>query len=644
MRRFVVFGILLLNAVFVFGQGPFTLFDTVQIEEVVSYGSLQKYQSGAKFEAIPSTQLRLVQEGGIDQVLSRLTPIYIKSDAGGLSTIHFRGTSPDHTAINFGGININSLTLGHSNLANIPSFLFDEITLQYGSSATVNGSGAIGGALYLGLSNDWTDGLKVQAKTTAGSFGEYLLGAKVFIGNGKWESVSRIYGYQKENNFPFTNRYTGDVENPNPIRDIQHGASLKNFGFLQELNYRFSENEYFKSSVWQQNNWYQVQPNMASNLNFTGSEEIEDNSLRIWAEYVNKEKQINYKAGAGYVHDLEIINNLKTEQIGTDRFIGELEFSSDYSSGWGWKAGSNYQYIDPNVYAYSDSVIDFEQRLDIYYSAYYRFFQQLKLTLNLRQALVTGYSVPFTPSVGGEYVLRSGDYSMVKFTSSVAKSYRVPTFNDRYWGVQGNPNLKPEDGNNFEAGVRFIRNKNKFNAEVGVNSFFMKIKNWLEWRNFTSEWRAKNVMEVVSRGIEFQIKSGFPVGKFAGELALNYTINSVKATKTEDENGIIGRQLNYVPVHMGNGWFSLSNDRWRFFTDGQLTGKRFTDDFGYTLPAYFITNIGITYLANFQKHSFDISFSVNNLFNVDYQNERYYAMPGRYFRLSLIYEFKTTNN
>ncbi len=291
MRRFVL--VVLTGFILTSGltaQKPFTLLDTVLVQEVVTYGNLQKYQSGVKFETLSPAQLRLVQEGGIDQVLSRLTPIYIKTDAGGLSTIHFRGTSPDHTSINFGGINVNSLTLGHSNLANIPSFLFDEITLQYGSSSAVNGSGAIGGALYLGLSDNWTDGWKIQAKTTVGSFGEYLLGAKVFTGNGRWESVTRFYGYRKENDFPFKNTNTGNVENPEPIKDVQHGAAIKNYGFIQELNYRFSKKSYLKSSVWLQNNWYQVQPNMATNLNYKGTDEINDNSLRIWTEYSNNEK------------------------------------------------------------------------------------------------------------------------------------------------------------------------------------------------------------------------------------------------------------------------------------------------------------------------------------------------------------------
>ena len=55
MRRFVVFGILGLLVNFAFAQERFTLLDTVQIEEIVSYGSLKKYQSGAKIEQIVIT-------------------------------------------------------------------------------------------------------------------------------------------------------------------------------------------------------------------------------------------------------------------------------------------------------------------------------------------------------------------------------------------------------------------------------------------------------------------------------------------------------------------------------------------------------------------------------------------------------------
>ncbi len=638
MRRFVVFSLFILAFGFCgTAQESGSLLDTIRIDEIVTYGDLRKYQSGAKIESISAAQINLASEGGIENVLKRFSPIYIKSNASGLSTIRFRGTSPNHTSINFGGINVNSLTLGHSNLSNIPTFLFDKISLQYGSSSAVNGSGAIGGALYLGLSNNWTNGVKVSAKTTIGSFGEFLGGAKFFIGNGKLESVTRLIYYEKENDFPFNNYYTGDVENPGAVRDIQQGASLNNMGLLQEINYKFNEKEFFKSSFWVENNWRQVQPNMQSNYYYSGTQEISNENIRVWTEYTNDVDFVRFKAGAGYVNDMQVYDKIEAQIIGTERIIGELQATTDFDSGLGLKAGAKYKYIKPNVHAYSDSVIDYEQHLDIYFSSFYKVSRNLKFTLNLRQMFVTNFSAPFTPSLGAEYILRTGDKSFFKFTSAIAKSYRVPTFNDRYWGTQGNPNLEPESGKNFEFGTKFNFDDGGVNTTLGVNLFYMDIDNWIEWRNF-GEWRAENVLEVVSKGVEFQSTSSFPLGFLNASFTLNYTFNLVEPVATIEENGLINRQMNYVPKQMGNGSFGLHYKSLRFFADGQYTGKRFTDDFGNELPSNFIANCGVGYKLNLSKHQLDLTFASNNVFNSDYQNERYYAMPGRYFRLGVKYD------
>ncbi|MCD6354314.1 MAG: TonB-dependent receptor [Prolixibacteraceae bacterium] len=639
MRRFVIFVLVSLTLGFCAGAQNFhSLLDTVMLQEVVTFGELRKYQSGAKIERISSKQIDLAQEGGIDNLLKRFSPIYIKSNAGGLATIHFRGTSASHTSINFGGINVNSLTLGHSNLSNIPSFLFDEISLQYGSSSAVNGSGSIGGALYLRLGNNWTNGVKGSLKTTVGSFGEYFTGTKIFTGNGKWESVTRVYFYGKENNFPFNNPYTGDVENPGVVRDIQKGASIKNSGLLQEINFRFSQNQYFKSSFWVENSWYEVQPNMQSNYRFNGTEEIDDDNIRIWADYTNNERKIHFKGGAGYVHDKQVYDNNDEQIIGTDRLVSGFQASIDFSSGLGFKAGGKYKYIKPNVYSYSDSVISYEQHFDIFLSSFYRIHRRLKFSMNLRQSFVTNFKTPFTPSLGAEYVLRTGSESFIKFTSAMARSFRVPTFNDRYWGTQGNPNLKPESGKNLELGAKYNFDNGKCQTTIATNLFFMDVKNWIEWRNF-GVWQAQNVLEVVSRGFEFQANTSFPIGKMQGSLGLNYTFNPVEPVNTIEENGLLHRQMNYVPKQMGNASFGLKYKKWLFLTDGQFTGRRFTDDFGRELPANFIANCTVGHKISLQKHQLDFTFSLNNVFNADYQNEKYYAMPGRFFRFSIKYNF-----
>lgn len=643
MRRFVVFGLLSLTAVCNFAQKPVSLQDTVLIGEVVSYGDLRKFQSGEKLATFSAGELKIGQEGGLDQLLSRFTTVYVKTDAGGLSTIHFRGTSADHTSVNFGGININSMTLGHSNLSGIGTYLFDNIVLQYGSSSAVNGSGAIGGALYLGLDENWTDGMDLRLNATTGSFGEFTGGAKIFAGNGRWESVTRFVHFSKENNFPFRNPYTGNVENPGAVRDIQKGAALRSFGFIQELNYRFDKYQFMKTSAWYENFWYQVQPNMPSNYHFNGTEEIANSSLRVWSEYNNSKHFVKFRGGLGYVHDMQIYDKNENQHIGSDRLIAEIAGSADFSGGLGLKIGSKYRYIVPNVYTYPDSVIQFEHQLEIFLSAYYRLAKNLRFTLNLRQMLVSGYAPPFTPSLGGAYVLRTGTDSYLKITTALAKSYRVPTFNDRYWGTQGNPDLKPESGNSAELGTLLGFNPGNSFYSIGLNAFYMKVKNWIEWRNF-GVWMAQNIMEVASRGIELQLKSDVPVGAARAQFTVNYTLNAVEPLKTADENGLVGRQMNYMPKHMGNAVGSIGWKQWQFFVDGNYTGKRYWDDFGHTLDGYFLWNTSLERRMELKKHDIVLLFSVNNVFNKGYQNQKYYAMPGRSFRLSLKYDLNLINN
>lgn len=637
MRRFVVLGLLFFVVSMLWAQKPFTLLDTVQIKEVVSYGELKKYQSGVKIASVSATQIRLLQENSLENVLKRLAPIYIKSDAGGLSTIRFRGTSPNHTSLNFGGINLNSLTLGHSNLSTIPSFLFDDINLQYGSSSAVNGSGSIGGAIYLGLGNHWTNGMNFSFTSTLGSFGEKVAATKFFMGNGKWESVSRIYLLSKKNNFPFNNIYTGDIENKLGVPDIQKGAATQNYGILQELNYRFHAKAYLKSMAWFDNNWREVQPNMQSNYYFTGTQKIDNENIRIWSEYVNQKNAVHFKSGAGFVHDYQIFDNIQEQIIQTNRFIAETEFSTDFSSEVGVKAGAKYKYIVPKVHAYSDSIIDFEEHLDVYFSSFYQISPKLKFTLNLRQTFVSQFNAPFTPSLGGQYLVRTGKYSFVKFTGAWAKSYRVPTLNDRFWGIQGNPDLQPESGNNIEFGAFFDSNNESCKTTIGISTFYMHVNNWIEWRNF-GIWKAENVLEVVSKGIEIQANTCFELGEFLSDFGLNYTFNPVEAIETKDETGIINRQLNYVPKNMGTAFFSTSCKNWKISADSQFTGTRFTDDFGNKLPAFFLLNGGIHYLIKSGKHKINVTLSSQNMLNAHYQSQLYYAMPGRSFRLGLKYD------
>ena len=647
MRRFVfIFSLIL------FGRGAFaqeeSVTDTIILDEVSAYGDYVKFQTGAKIVQINSKKLSVTQEGGLEQVLMRYTPIYISTDAGGLSTIHIRGTAADHTSVMFGGINVNSLTLGHSNLSNITTFLFDKLELQYGSSAAMNGSGAIGGAIYLGQRNYWTNGVRTDVKYTLGSFGERMYGTKVFVGNGKWESITKILKYSTDNDFSFSNPYHNhQISNPGPVKDTQHGAAINNKGIMQQFNYLFGANEYFKSMFWYEDSWHQVQPNMQQNYTFTSTEELSNTNFRLWTEYKNENNKLKYNLGVGYVHDKQVYDTDESQKIQTDRLVTDFSLKFPLSKKMELKSGLKFKHIVPTVYSYSDSVIDHEQHLDLYFAWYYKPIKRLKATVNLRQQFVTDYSVPFTPAMGLEYQVLSTQKSKLKAFVNVSKSYRVPTFNDRFWGNQGDPDLDPEDGMSYEVGIEHNWTTEQYSSKLRVNAYYIDIENWIEWRS-KGVWVPFNLEKVVTKGVEVMYNTQFDFGKFASDFSANYSYNP--AIKKEEKRP--DQQLIRTPKNMINASYILDYQDFSFFVDGSYNGERFYDyavndeqlaERG-TLDAYALLNCGLSYRLNVKDQQFDCSFSANNIFDKNYQNQHYYAMPGINFRLSIAARIDIINN
>lgn len=644
MRRIFVIGILLLAGISQsLAQDFFTSLDTVHIEEVVSYGTLKKYQSGAKIEKIPEKQFDISKDGNLQHLLSRSLPISFKTDAGGLSTIRVRGTSPDHTSINFGGININSLTLGHSNVSNVPMFLFDEIGVQFGSSSSVNGSGSIGGAIHLGLKNNWTDGFKAELRIANGSFGEQLYGTKLFLGNGKFESVTRAYLYSKANDFSFLNPNYRDFENQIfEIEDKQRNANIENIGLLQQLNYKWTKNEFFTFNVWLERDWHLVQQKMQTNLfNPEKREEYNNDHVRIWAAYKNRKKPFKYEISGGYVYDNATHNDNSTDTIQTDRIIGEVFIEHDIKSNISYKVGAKATRIHPKVYAYAET-LDHEDRIDFYASYFHQFSSKFTTTINLRQGFVTDFDVPFTPSLGLKYMVLSKEKYILNLTANIAKSYRVPTFNDRFWVPGGNPDLDPEKGMNYELGTKWSYCDGETSGNVKVNVFFMNVDDWILWKNGGSFWYAENVQNVESKGIEVMTDWNYKLFGLPVNSGVNYAYTSTERVSSLNETNAINRQLEYVPLHSGNFFTTTTYRKIDFTIDGSYTDKQFTDEEDKNvLDSFFLLNLAVAYKIPInKKNEITINGMVNNVLDTDYQANWEYAMPGINYRLSLTYNFK----
>ncbi len=610
-----------------------SLSDTIRAEEVHVYAPHRRYQAGAKIEQINKEQIEASSSEGIDKLLMRFAPVYIKSDANGIAGIRLRGTAPYHTAINFGGINLNSLSLGSSNLSDIPVYLFDAVNLQYGSSSAINGTGAIGGALHLGLNTNWTNGMKINTRISEGSFGEQLYGTKVFWGNGKFEWASRMYYNTLTNNFPF--RY-------NDKEYKQRNAGAERYGLLQEINYRFDPKQWIKTSIWLQSNFHEVAQTMSSHeVDATTNGTLDDDAIRLWSEYQNKKGKINYKVGVGYVNDKQVSDGNKEQLIITNRLVSEVEASQDISNNFGYKAGLKYQYIKPDVYAYPDSIINYENRADLYAMLFYSAWNKLKLTLNARQQFVSNYKAPFTPTLGAEYRLLLTNHSKLVLMGNVAHSYRIPTFNDRFWAKVGNPELKPEQGMNYEIGLQYVYCASHFQSTIQLNTFYMDVDNWIEWRpGATGLYTPENRTKVISKGIEFQMKNKLDINEWSFNCMLNFTINPTEV-KEDALTRRVGKPLLYTPKSNANAYLSVNYKSWSMFVSSAYTGERLTDysgsylhPDGNTLEEYVLADGEIGKAFFIGKHNCKLALTCNNALNRSYMNQEGYAMPSRSFRFT----------
>jgi iron complex outermembrane receptor protein len=408
---------------------------------------------------------------------------------------------------------------------------------------------------------------------------------------------------------------------------------IENMGLIQELKYKFNEKEWFKSALWIEHDWHQIQN--------AQPETLDNKHIRFWSEYENRKQPIHYKASFGYVNDMQLHKANENAKIGTQRLIGELEAKQDFNSQLGYKTGAKYSFIKPNVYAYNKNIIDYEQQTELYLSSFYMPWSPLKMTLNLRQQLVTNYNVPFTPSLGLEYRLFSNEFSIVKSTMSIGRSYRVPTFNDRFWPIVGNSNLKPEDGMNYELGLQYIFCSANFQTDLKLNAFYLDVKDWIEWSPASSGWEPLNKSRVVSKGIEISSNTDFFANSFHYNLRMNFSFNPTEI-KDDTNTSLVGRQIIYVPKHLSTIYLNVEHKKWNISVDGTYTGERLANHSGdiynpdgETLDAFYLINSGLSRNMNISKQKFNLLFSINNILNKSYYNQPGYAMWGRNFQFTL---------
>jgi vitamin B12 transporter len=601
---------------------------------VVVIDRVRTQASGVKVLTFDSALISRYNDRNIGDLLAAHSPIFVKNyGPGNLSTTTFRGGNAAHTAVVWGGLNINSSMNGLVDLNLLPGFLFDYVALQFGGGGTSWGSGAVSGAVLLDSKLRFNTGRTITAGATVGAFGFRQTALKA-----QWSSDSTLwsvaaYYTDSENNFTYQRSDTTAKERMAHASYKQRGIkvdhSRKLPGKMGTLSVRY----------WYHENFRNIPPTLNEQTPSAFQYDLTSRLAWQWQKkvfggfFVFRQgwflERINYKINDYREIDHNVANTL----------ISDVEFNR-YLAKWKWHVGINQSLSAGKSESYSGNPLI--NRVSLFGGAIVKLTNRWEGSVNLRSELVNGKFAPLTFALGSEYRVNP----LLSFLVNASRVYRVPTFNDLYWNPGGNPELMPESGYTGDATsvISLHPFQSKFQFKVEITVFTRLMKNQIIWLPQGSFWTPRNLMEVWSRGMETSWNLNYTKKKFfiqAG-VGTNYTLaTSMKPLSENDQS--VDQQLIYVPMYSGNGNLLIRYRQFELNYTLSYTGYRYvsSDHYSYLNP-YWLHNSFVSYVFEERnKMTIRLNGALDNITNTTYQIVQSRPMPLRGFRLGASITFNS---
>ncbi|MDP1623807.1 MAG: TonB-dependent receptor [Bacteroidales bacterium] len=562
----------------------------------------------------------------LSRILSQYSTIFIKSYGNGsLATPSFRGTTAQHTQVEWNGINLNSPMLGQVDFSQIPVSQFDGLEILYGAAGISRTSGAFGGVINLVTNPDWNNRFHMLAAQSIGSFHAYTTNVNVVAGSASFQSHSKFNYSSASNDFPFYNDFLREN-----VRQLN--ASFALFGMSQELFWKLKD-KHLISVKFRYNKDDRNIPPTTANYSADHKEKQKTNVLLAVIDYKFVEKKYNLLIRSAF-GDQKMHYTLDSTINNTHQYyqwINKIRFSFLGIRNLSIKPGIDFTYDQVNSKAYEGvktrSTTSFytEFNLDI--------GKKVKTSVVIREDLIDAGFLPVVPAVGVEFL--PFKKSSMSFTLNLARNYRYPTLNDLFWTVSGNPDLKPETNYSAELGSAFIHKSKdrKFFFEINLVGYYSWIYDMITWspaNGNSNLWEPENIDEIRARGVETGLNFKWEVLKFILSLDNNYNFchsTYQKASSAYDQK--IGKQLIYIPVHNLNSTVSI--ERWNYYLHYNFSyiSDRFTGKDNLSLmPAYNLLNIILGKNIIVKHFILSLQIDINNIFNLDYQSVASRPMPG----------------
>jgi iron complex outermembrane receptor protein len=584
----------------------------------------------------------------LGQVLERrgMANTLMYGPQGSAITARVNGSAPDHTSIFLNGVSINSPSLGLADLSLVPVGAFGSTSFLQNSRAQEGNQGGMSASIDLQPRRGRSSDLRLSS-------GFNNLQNSFTKAQGLWYRNSfqfSLFAQHEINDNEFS--YT-DVYQLRSPRVDQHHNNSKQSALLGNAEYRINNAMVARAFVW----WQKRASNLPSIMGSAsaGSSSQTDSLWRAGTELVwrdlyhtdSKWSNGEVKWRSTWIQDHQVYRDLMhvydppqwlVSAMHSRIFVNEVAGSVDRLL-WSFNGNARYQAQKVVNSNYQDG-----QRVEPFQS----FFGSIRRNWNYTdKSHVYGYYYQewrahyyAAPSYGLRVVYEEKNRLKWKPRVEIEASnkFRIPDFNERYWVPGGNASLKPERG--ATAHVNLFWKLQDFRSRVFtvmLESRYADFTNWIQWvPTSMGYWQPVNFKHVTtwSSTMALDFKKAINTNFISAQLRYQYT-------DSRHENELY---MPYTPAHTFSTSADFSRKHWDVGVAFRWYSERYTNESNtasLVLPAYGLTDVFAGYAFGKSKW-LELRCTVQNVFNVDYQSIRSYAMPGRVVGVELQWNILNT--
>ena len=633
-----------------------TVSDIYQTREVRSTAPLQIFSKDA---------LKNLNALQVSDAVKHFAGVTVKDygGIGGLKTVSIRSLGAQHTAVGYDGITLTDCQTGQIDLGRFSLDNVDQLSLSNGQSDNIFQPArffASAGILNIQtLTPRFEDGkhTNISASFKTGSWGlvnpSLLLEQRI---SRKWTVSANGEWMSSDGHYPYT-LYYGNEEGDLSSREKRKNTDVQTFRAEAGLYGNFSDKEQWRLKAY----YFQSSrglPN-ATTFYYTHS------SQRLWDK--NTFIQSQYKK----------------------EFNRQWVFQT--SAKWNW---SYQRYLDPD-YKGSTGEIENSYYQQEYYlsgSVLYRLLNNLSFSfssdgsINTMNANLNDFAHPtrysWLTAFAGKYVnnwltlsasaLATVIYEQAdkggsagnhrKLSPYVSASFkpfdkeefririfykdifRLPSFNDLYYGETGNNKLKPENARQYNIGLTYSKDVCPFLPYLSatVDAYYNKITDKIiayPTKNL-AVWSMRNLGSVEIKGIDVTGNVSLqPCEKLRINLSGNYTYQQALDVTNPDPASEEGRtykhQIAYTPRVSGSGQVGIETSWVNLSYSFLFSGKRYAvgqNIAANRLDSYSDHSISASRDFRIKKVTTSLSVEMLNIMNKNYEIVKSFPMPGRSVR------------